>query len=99
MPYVSDAVAHVLWYNDHIATVHFENGKYHVHKESVEAAKKTNPDQDNDLLKKNTPAQEHLMSSVTPVFSVYPLFSNLYSSYRCTINSVQLIADFPPPRI
>ena len=40
IPYVSDAVSHVLWYNEHMATVHLENGKYHVHKESFTIAKK-----------------------------------------------------------
>ena len=41
LPYVSDAVAHVFWYTDHLSKVHYENGRYHVHLEALREAKKT----------------------------------------------------------
>lgn len=33
LPVLEDAMAHMLWKNEHIATVHYENGEYHVHVE------------------------------------------------------------------
>ena len=36
MPYVNDFVSHVFFYAKHMATVHAENGKWHVHFEAAE---------------------------------------------------------------
>ena len=33
MPVVDDVIAHTFYKMQHLATVHFENGKYHVHTE------------------------------------------------------------------
>lgn len=38
VPCVTDFLAHSFWSTDHIATVHYENGKYHLHVEIKEAA-------------------------------------------------------------
>ena len=32
-PVVQDFIAHTLWKMEHVATVHYENGKYHLHSE------------------------------------------------------------------
>lgn len=40
LPYLSDFISHTFWYAKHIATVHYENGKYHVHHEVIEDSKK-----------------------------------------------------------
>ena len=40
-PIVNDAIAHVFFKMEHLATVHFENGKYHVHSELQKAAENT----------------------------------------------------------
>jgi hypothetical protein len=42
IPLVNDAVAHCFWKMDHIATVHLENGKYHVHVELAKAGENEN---------------------------------------------------------
>ncbi len=43
-PSIADTVAHVFWYSRHVATVHAENGRYHVHLEYARAAKNTVPE-------------------------------------------------------
>ena len=32
-PFIADTVEHILNYTKHMATVHYENGKYHLHTE------------------------------------------------------------------
>ncbi|MEO6719411.1 MAG: hypothetical protein ABIN67_03555 [Ferruginibacter sp.] len=67
MPTLADTFAHILNYSDHITTVHHENGKYHVHYEYVEAAKKNSSEQApyNNLSKKLVDASEHVMLIAT----------------------------------
>ncbi len=50
LPFITDTIAHIFWYSEHVATVHYENGKYHVHLENIDAAKKSQSE-------KNTPAK------------------------------------------
>lgn len=40
IPVVKDVIAHVFFEIDHMATVHYENGKYHVHKELLKSGEK-----------------------------------------------------------
>ncbi len=35
MPLVNDVIAHTFYKMEHLATVHFQNGKYHVHMEQA----------------------------------------------------------------
>lgn len=42
LPFAQDFIAHTFYATEHTATVHFENGKYHVHKEVETAAKNQN---------------------------------------------------------
>ena len=44
MPLVSDVIAHTFYKMQHMATVHYENGKYHVHAElAAEATGQKDP--------------------------------------------------------
>ena len=63
MPTLADAFGHVLNYSDHIATVHHEHGKYHVHYEYIEAAKKDSPGNApfSNTVKKTDNSNEHLI--------------------------------------
>jgi hypothetical protein len=40
IPVFKDLAAHLFWKAEHMASVHFENGTYHVHAELAEAAQK-----------------------------------------------------------
>ena len=38
MPIIDDVLAHTFFKNEHIATVHYENGKQHIHLELIKEA-------------------------------------------------------------
>lgn len=84
MPTLADGFAHLLNYQDHIATVHKHNGKSHTHFEYIEAARnqadKNNPLNTNDGFKKVNFASEHflvcmfkLMNEMNPAETYYPI--------------------------
>lgn len=79
VPYVSDLMAHMFWNYEHISTVHFEHGKYHTHYESLEAAKKDDPEKNGGISKSVTSVPEHTIfedgyTFHTPLASTdYPL--------------------------
>jgi hypothetical protein len=72
VPYISDFVAHVFWSYEHISTVHFEHGKYHTHYESLEAAKKENPEKNGGASKSITSVPEHIISEEEYIFRIQP---------------------------
>lgn len=43
MPVVEDMIAHTFFKMEHLATVHFENGKYHVHMQLANEARQQSP--------------------------------------------------------
>lgn len=99
LPYFSDAIAHVFWYSDHMATMHFEHGKFHVHLQSAEAAKADLQGKGSNTLKSEISASDHLpfvsfeilskLSSPKKYFSLPPSF--------LVGNSPGY--DYPPPRV
>jgi hypothetical protein len=101
MPYVSDFIGHVFFYAKHMATVHQENGKYHVHFETAkDAAKETSDKTTTPSSKKDTSPNEHIIAIVkqpaifiATVITKYPL-----TSAAATINGVAK-NNYPPPRI
>ncbi len=99
MPTLADGFAHLLNYSEHIATVHYEDGKYHVHHEYIEAAKDiTHEDStSNNLTKKADNQNEHVMLHVFSNLFI-PAFSqphvSLLSPY---LPFISLQEDFRPP--
>ena len=59
MPYLADGMAHLLWYHEHIATVHTEHGKRHVHFEVEKESKKNNTENNSEENKKAATTSEH----------------------------------------
>ncbi|MEP6616106.1 MAG: hypothetical protein ABJA57_05980 [Ginsengibacter sp.] len=90
-------MAHLFWYSEHIATVHCVNGKYHVHYEVMDAARKTSSEKSN--LPKMKSANEHLAAIADdPLFASY-LISQFYNSYSSPPVTSYTKSDFPPPRV
>lgn len=98
LPYVSDFVNHVFFYTQHMATVHNENGKYHVHKEIVDNKKKAASQKELPSSKKENSANDHIsfqqkestvVSLLNRVFQI-PVSAALQHNY--------LPGDYPPPR-
>lgn len=98
MPYLTDVVAHTLFYESHISTVHYEDGKLHVHKQVL---KETENDQKSDKplqLKKDSPQNDHYKSDVA--FFIYALINSCtYSIFPPGAFPAQPIDILiPPPR-
>lgn len=63
VPYVSDTLAHIFYKTRHLATVHYENGRFHVHKEAADNEKKNDAAKEKPSSKKDHTAQDPFCSS------------------------------------
>ncbi|HMK02631.1 MAG TPA: hypothetical protein VK489_00485 [Ferruginibacter sp.] len=97
-PHFSDLAAHIFSYSQHMATVHFENGKLHVHKEITDNAKKTSTQKEIPSAKKENSGNDHLafpQDNDLPEFKKTPEMKTFYSGF---LHYNYLQGEFPPPR-
>jgi hypothetical protein len=97
LPTVSDTIAHIFWYSEHMATVHYEHGQYHVHMEYTEAAKKGYPEK-NNTVKEDETVNFHLSTIHTYNFITYA-----QAKPACILSSSMLpliygSCHYPPPK-
>lgn len=59
VPAVQDVMAHMFWNSEHMATVHYENGKYHVHIE-ISKGEESSSHTSKSLIKTIEPLNLHL---------------------------------------
>jgi hypothetical protein len=97
LPLVSDCMAHVFWYSQHMATVHYEHGKYHVHYELMDTAKKGLPEKDANLSRSETNT-EHLIVDNTYTFPPPVFIQTDFTSAASYLLHTHASSDFPPPR-
>lgn len=64
-PAVSDFLNHTFWKTEHLATVHFENGKYHLHIDMQKAGKEGQQNDPKKLSEKNSTV--HLKTGYTVI--------------------------------
>jgi hypothetical protein len=100
MPVVNDAIAHIFFEMEHLATVHYENGKYHIHLELEQLAEDTNiPNETQQTLSFDslfyhlkTESVKMLFTYETPLFRraafVVDLPTDIYYTPSC-----------PPPQV
>lgn len=97
-PYAKDAFAHLFFYARHMATVHYENGKMHVHYEVADNAKKEASQKEIPAAKKDNTQTDHI--TIPKPETNRPL--QLCASYAIAVNSAlqynYLTGDYPPPR-
>ena len=99
-PYVEDFIGHVLFYKQHMATVHFENGKYHVHAEVVKIAKEENSDKSVPSSKKENKSNDHIVCRNTAVICILALTSQKYKlPATLVLPDGNLSGYYQPPRI
>ena len=60
VPYFTDAVAHVLFFKDHIESVHSHNGKSHVHAEVNQLVKNEQSEKGSNNSKKVSFENDHI---------------------------------------
>jgi len=97
-PYIQDAVAHVFYYTQHMATVHYENGKMHVHKEVMDNTKKEASQKEIPASKTDNSTTDHtsfkqretaMAQVVNTSYSIAPATTLLFN---------YLAGEYPPPR-
>jgi hypothetical protein len=99
-PYVEDFIGHVMFYKHHMATVHFENGKYHVHAEVAKNTKEENSNKNSSSLKKLLSSSDHIVV-VNKTFTC----NTEINSQNYSLPSIHDLPagkssyNYPPPRI
>ncbi len=102
LPFIADCISHAFFYTQHMATVHYENGKYHVHYEAAknikeDAAGKTPASSSS---KKDTAPTEYMYMAATQANVVMQNFSKPYTSSIATGLKTGISKNnYPPPRI
>lgn len=96
-PYIADTIAHIFYYSQHLATVHYENGKLHVHKEIIANAKKDEPAKEIPSSKKESSANDHIALRQKETFHRFQK-SPCQISYTPDLLVQIRQADSPPPR-
>lgn len=96
-PVVTDVFAHIFWNSEHMATVHYENGQYHVHVE-IKKVEENSSKTSKGLVKQIEPLTLHL-ATYTGFFGLaLNLSVKLVDSARC--NSPRdghfFIPELPP---
>ena len=100
VPVVEDVVAHTFFKINHIASVHYENGKYHLHSELVADAKDSkNKSKETSSTFKNETLQNHTLINILSI--------NFFSSYSPKIPiagilfpaSIDGALNTPPPQV
>ncbi|MBK8520180.1 MAG: hypothetical protein IPL54_04630 [Chitinophagaceae bacterium] len=97
-PYVSDAVAHIFYYSQHMATVHYENGKMHVHREIVNNAKEEQPAKEIPASKRENSANDHTGLQQKQLVQVLPVTRSYQIPFTASLLQNYLAAEYPPPR-
>jgi hypothetical protein len=99
MPFVADILAHTFWYSQHIATVHFENGKYHVHYQVMDESKKSFPEKDQRSIKSETSTSDHLITALEFNFSFPVLDKKRFVNLLVHLPQPDSWGNYPPPKI
>jgi hypothetical protein len=97
LPYVADVINHALFYNDHMAKVHFEDGKFHVHEEAMDAARESNEASKNTVPKKET-NWDHIINLVNKPVRFSAAGTNFHEFKVPHILIVFTGQHYPPPR-
>ncbi len=99
-PYVEDFIGHVLFYKNHMATVHLENGKYHVHAEVAKDTKEENSNKSTSNVKKQATSNDHIVVANKAAIIFNASTVHKYSLATCSdLPAGNLSYNYPPPRI
>jgi hypothetical protein len=99
-PYVEDFIGHVLFYKQHMATVHYENGKYHVHAEVAKNTKEDSQNKNTSSSKKENTSSDHIIFINKVQETTITIVSHKYSSLtKSNLLAGNLSYNYPPPRI
>lgn len=103
LPFASDFIAHTFNEFDHVATVHFENGKYHVHSEVAKDAQSNN-DSEAPVSETNLKIDLHCAPEIITSHSEQPIFDRKTSlkiaiHSQAFFNGRSVSPNYPPPQV
>ncbi len=100
LPYINDVISHTFFYAHHMATVHYENGKYHVHYEVARDIKDEKSDKSTSSnLKKDNLTNEYLVpSSSQNNFIIADLATTYLLLPSPNLLNGNAKNNFPPPK-
>jgi hypothetical protein len=101
LPYISDFIGHVFFYTQHMATVHYENGNYHVHYETAKDAKEEKSDKSPfSSSKKDNAGNEHIIAIVKqPAIFIAAVITKYPPTSIAAIVNGAAKSNYPPPRV
>lgn len=99
LPVVKDVVAHTFFKMQHMATVHVENGKYHVHLELEKASEKPITKSAADVSAFSETLSNHLQNNTLTIPFIYPatIQKKLFTYINFPVDSF-LKSPTPPPK-
>lgn len=97
-PYITDAVAHIFYYSQHMASVHYEDGKFHVHKEVVDNAKKTESQKELPASKKDNSTADHISLQQKERNINLTVTTSYPAELTAILLNNYLAGEYPPPR-
>ncbi len=98
LPYVTDFIAHAFYKYEHIATVHKENGKTHLHYELQKASEESGTDKTNLPIKAATEVSPHVFTNMLYSFAVVKISQQHFPINTLFSPSIAMAGDFPPPK-
>lgn len=97
MPLVKDLLAHTFFEKSHKATVHYENGRYHLHLELNEDAQKSESKQ-NTTFSSNEVLASHTKSDELKLKHFFKTISEINSPYINVSTDVNIPTPLLPPK-
>ncbi len=96
LPLVKDILAHTFFKTSHMATVHYENGRYHLHVELSDEAQK-NESKQSPVFLNNEVLASHLKSEILLLQHFFQTISEINSPYINVSTDVNIPALLLPP--
>ena len=98
VPFFADVIAHTFWYSQHIATVHFENGKYHVHYQYLNEAEKSFPGKKPHNSKTAVFFEDHLVKHQKFDLTFFLIAKKCFKDLSFSIPDLSPSCHYPPPK-
>ena len=99
LPYLMDAVNHLVFFKQHMATVHLENGKYHLHAEVSKNAKEDNTAKNLPSFKKENTSTDHaFFTTKTDEVIAITIGNDFTMLANDNLAAANVQHDYPPPR-
>jgi UDP-N-acetylglucosamine:LPS N-acetylglucosamine transferase len=100
VPVVNDAIAHTFYKLEHISTVHYEDGKYHLHAELEQEANDMKKEAGNTVPSSAYEAlSNHINNDMFKINSYFTI-SQIINSYKTQVTlGVLTKISTPPPQV